>query len=127
MSYTKHRSKSLLIGLLIAIVIGVWFAPISSAQDKITLQVLMHGGAGTDYWERIRSFFDDFEAKHPNIKIEMQPSSASTPEEGLAVRVAGGLSPDLVRLWGVPEAAKAGLIQDISKRFETLPPQRPPN
>lgn len=118
--FVTHWRKSA-VTLGIAALFVVLCASFVLASEPVTLQVLVHGGAGTDYWNRTRAFFDGFEARHPNIKIEMTPSSAANPGEGLAVRIAGGLAPDLVRLWGVPEVAKAGLIQDISDRFERLP------
>lgn len=92
--------------------------PAALAQS-VTLDVLVHGNAS--YLERTRAFFDGFERHHPGIKINIIPDSGDRPEERLAVMVSAGVSPDLVRLWGVPEVAKAGLIQDLTQRFETLP------
>ncbi len=116
-----HQSLRKSMALTVVAVVTLLCASFSWAAEPVTLQVLVHGSSGTDYWNRTRTFFDGFEELNPDIKIEMTPSPASNPAEGLAVRVAGGISPDLVRLWGVPEVAKAGLIQDITDRFERLP------
>ncbi|MGI6083253.1 MAG: ABC transporter substrate-binding protein [Limnochordia bacterium] len=87
--------------------------------SSVTLQVLVHGN--DDYLRRSATFFEGFEAENPGIEIEILPSSSGSPQERLAVLVAGGVSPDVARLWGVPEVARAGLIQDITERFERLP------
>ena len=109
------------VGLFAVVLALLLCQPVVWGAEPVVVEALVHGSAGTDYWNRTRAFFDAFEAQNPGIKVEMLPSAAPTPEEGLAVRVAGGIPPDLVRLWAVPPVAKAGLIQDITDRFERLP------
>jgi multiple sugar transport system substrate-binding protein len=91
------------------------------ALARQTLQILVHEGG--DYLERTMRFWEAFERANPDIAVEVVPGpgSGSSPEEKLAVMVAAGIPPDLVRLWGVKLVAAAGLLEDITPRFQTLP------
>src|SRR5690606_25590899 len=93
-----------------------------AAADVTVLQVFVHEGGS--YLEDTKVFFEAFERAHPEIKIEIVPGPAgSSPEEKLSIMVAAGLPPDLARLWNTKQAAKAGLLQEITPYFERLPPE----
>ena len=58
-------------------------------------------------------FWEAFERANPDIAVEIVPGqeAARHRREKLAVMVAGGILPDLVRLWGVKLVAAAGLCR----------------
>jgi multiple sugar transport system substrate-binding protein len=114
----SRTAKSTVLFVLVMLVFA--HALVTEAEvGSVSLQVLVHGN--DDYLKRSAAFFEGFEEQNPGIGIDILPSSSGSPQERLAVLVAGGVSPDVARLWGVPEVARAGLTQDITRRFETLP------
>lgn len=102
----------------LALLLYTWSAGVAARIEPTSIQVMVHGNA--DHQQRSVVFFEGFEALNPGIKIEILPSSSGYPQERLAVLTAGGIPPDVARLYGVAEVASAGLIQDITRRFETL-------
>lgn len=117
---TRRRARcAALAALLLA---GAAPAVAWAAADMTVLQVFVHEGGS--YLEDTKVFFEAFERAHPEIKIEIVPGPAgSSPEEKLSIMVAAGLPPDLARLWNTKQAAKAGLLQEITPYFERLPPE----
>ncbi len=91
------------------------------APARQTLQIMVHESG--DYLERTMRFWEAFGRANPDISVEIVPGpgGGSSPEEKLAVMVAAGIPPDLVRLWDVKLVGAAGLLEDITPRFQTLP------
>jgi ABC-type glycerol-3-phosphate transport system substrate-binding protein len=92
----------------------------SCALARSTLQIMVHEGG--DYLERTTQFFEDFGRRNPDINVEIVPGAGGTsPEEKLAVMVAAGIPPDLVRTWNAKQLGATGLLEDITPRFQGLP------
>ena len=112
------RRRGLAIALLVMMV-GLVVTP--WALGKQTLQIMVHDTG--DYLERTMQFWEIFGRENPDIDVEVVPGPAggSSPEEKLAVMVAAGVPPDLVRTWNAKQLGATGLLQDITPRFQTLP------
>ena len=100
------NSRKIAFALLLLTMVTMVVVPCALARQ--TLQILVHEGG--DYLERTMRFWEAFERANPDIAVEIVPGpgGGSSPEEKLAVMVAGGIPPDLVRLWGVKLVAAAG-------------------
>jgi ABC-type glycerol-3-phosphate transport system substrate-binding protein len=101
-------------------VVIIWLAIAPLVLAKQTLQIMVHEGG--DYLERTKQFFDEFDRKNADIDVEIVPGAGgTTPEEKLAVMVAAGVPPDLVRTWNAKQLGSSGLLEDITSRFQSLP------
>ncbi|NLN18218.1 MAG: extracellular solute-binding protein [Firmicutes bacterium] len=127
--YFKHRSENNASGTvslvpggltIVLVVMMVGFVAVASFA-KQTLQVMVHEGG--DYLERTMQYWEIFDHENPDIDVEIiaGPGGGSSPEEKLAVMVAAGIPPDLVRTWNAKQLGARGLLQDITPRFQSLP------
>ncbi len=109
-------------GLAIVLsVLVVGFTVVPGASARQTLQIMVHESG--DYLERTVQFWEVFDNENLDIDVEVIPGPAggSSPEEKLAVMVAAGIPPDLVRTWNARQLGASGLLKDITPRFQTLP------
>ena len=113
----KSCSRWLSLGLMVLLALALSAHVLA---EQRTLQIMVHGNA--DYVERTTRFWGVFAAQNPGIEIEIVPGAGgSTPEQKLLVAVAAGIPPDLVRLYNPRAAGAAGLLQDLTERFQALP------
>ena len=64
-----------------------------------------------------RKIADNFEAKHPNVKIEITCLENEAYKQKVATVIQSGNPPDIFRSWGggvMIEQAEAGMLRDIS-------------
>jgi multiple sugar transport system substrate-binding protein len=95
-------------------------APHGVIAQRQTLEIMVHGSG--DYLERTTQFWEAFTNTNPDIRVEIFPGAGgNTPEAKLLVAVAAGVPPDLVRLYSPQEAGAAGLLQDLTPRFQAMP------
>ncbi len=112
----KSCSRWLSLGLMVLLALALSAHVLA---EQRTLQIMVHGNA--DYVERTTRFWGVFAAQNPGIEIEIVPGAGgSTPEQKLLVAVAAGIPPDLVRLYNPRAAGAAGLLQDLTERFQAL-------
>ena len=104
------------------LVVGIVVGFTAHAVARQELQILVHEGG--DYLERTIKFWDAFQQANPDISIEIVPGPGSgTGTEKLALMVAAGIPPDLVRTYctSIKFLGDAGLLQDITSRYQSLP------
>ncbi|RIK72281.1 MAG: ABC transporter substrate-binding protein [Planctomycetota bacterium] len=86
-----------------------------SAGDAVVLQFWAMGSEG----EKTQPLIDEFEAAHPNIRIEMQQIPWTAAHEKLLTAFAGDTLPDVCQLgntW-IPEFVALNSLEDLSSRI----------
>ncbi|WP_458119058.1 sugar ABC transporter substrate-binding protein [Paenibacillus sp. Z6-24] len=91
----------------------------TTADGKRILKVWGMGAEGT----ALSKMVPDFEAKNPDIKVEVQAIPWDNAHDKLLTAVASQSGPDVVQMgmsW-IPEFAEAGALQDLSSYTEKYP------
>ncbi|MGI6082989.1 MAG: extracellular solute-binding protein [Limnochordia bacterium] len=107
---------------VVVLAIVIMLASASHALARQELQILVHESG--DYLERTTQFWDVFQEANPDVSVEIVPGPGSgTGTEKLALMVAAGIPPDLVRTYctSIKFLGDAGLLQDITARYQSLP------
>lgn len=87
-----------------------------TAQDTVVIEFWAMGSEG----EKTQPLIDEFEASHPNIRVELQQIPWSAAHEKLLTAFAGDTLPDVCQLgntW-IPEFVALNALHELSSRVE---------
>ena len=102
--------------LLVLVLVLVTLAAIpAQAQDTVTLEFVNWIGAEEATADDMEAMIADFEARHPNIKIDNQPVPYNQSLETLLTRSLGGDAPDvsMVHVTWVAPLNDAGVLTPL--------------
>lgn len=102
--------------LLVLVLVLVTLAAIpAQAQDTVTLEFVNWIGAEEATADDMEAMIADFEARHPNIKIDSQPVPYNQSLETLLTRSLGGDAPDvsMVHVTWVAPLNDAGVLTPL--------------
>jgi raffinose/stachyose/melibiose transport system substrate-binding protein len=88
----------------------------SSSDEQVTIEWwhIQNNDPGLSLWEDVAH---EFEAEHPNVKIDITVYENEAFKTAIAPRLQAGDPPDLFQSWGggeLEQQVDAGLVQDIS-------------
>ncbi|MCA0453611.1 MAG: extracellular solute-binding protein [Chloroflexi bacterium] len=109
------KTKFLLIGLLM-----LGLVQVSLAQEPVTITFWhTYNEVSPENQTLVDTLIPQFEADHPNIKVQSVPYPYDGFRQALLTSAAGGEGPDLVRLdiiWS-PEFAEQGVLMNLSENM----------
>jgi raffinose/stachyose/melibiose transport system substrate-binding protein len=116
----KVLRRFFLLGLVLAMALGVVAMAPASAQDKVTVRWwhIDTAATQTEYWQ---SLADAYMAQNPNVNIEITVLENEAFKARLVTVMQAGDPPDLFRSWGggvLWQFADAGLVRNIAPELE---------
>lgn len=93
-------------------------APTAGGPVTITWWALSGGGGAEDQRQRMRErVIADYQAAHPNVRVELLMLENEAFKQRVQVAIQAGTPPDIFHSWGggvMVEYARAGMLKDIS-------------
>jgi len=99
----------ILMSTLAAAGVAMVFAPAAAAKGKITIMVPNYQW----YFEYLQEQAKAYQSRHPEVTIDFDAISGSVNDEVL-VRVASGLTPDILVLGNVSDQRTRGLLDQLA-------------
>ncbi|MFO1419901.1 MAG: sugar ABC transporter substrate-binding protein [Candidatus Competibacteraceae bacterium] len=106
--------------LLFVPLLALWLTGCDSTADRaVTVEFWAMGQEG----ERVRALLPEFERRHPDIRVRVQPVPWSAAHEKLLTAYAGDAMPDLFQLgntW-IPEFVALRAVEPLDPRLNAWP------